>query len=85
MLFRAHDPLLHFFVGCQAIPGGFFWDWPGTFRWLWREPVIFVLFHYGLGGFHNRLIARKFSKTRLGAEIEEQKKAGAWPAEGGIL
>jgi hypothetical protein len=51
----------------------------------WREPVTCVLFHYGLGGFHNPLIARKSSKTRLRAEIEERKKAGAWPAEAGIL
>jgi hypothetical protein len=81
MLFRAHDPLLHGSVGSQPIPSDFFWDWPGIFRSrLWREPVICVLFQYGLRGFHNPVIARKFSKTRLRAEIEERKKAGAWPA-----
>jgi hypothetical protein len=37
--------------------------------------VISVLFHYSLRGFHNPRIARKFSKTRLRAEIEERKKA----------
>jgi hypothetical protein len=58
MLFRAHDPLLHGFVGSQPIRSGFFWDWPGIFRSrLWREPVICVLFHYGLRGFHNPLTA----------------------------
>jgi hypothetical protein len=51
----------------------------------WREPVICVLFHFGLGGFHNPRIARKSSQTRLRAEIEERKKVGARPAEGGIL
>jgi hypothetical protein len=63
-------------MGSQAISSGFFWHWPGIFRFrLWREHVICVLFHYGLRGFHNPLIARKFSKTRLRAEIEERKKA----------
>jgi hypothetical protein len=61
----------------HLILSGFFWDWPGIFRSrLWREPVICVLFHFGLRGFHNSLIARKFSKTRLRAEIEERKRAG---------
>ena len=73
-------------MGSQPISSGFSWDWPGIFRSRrWRDPVIYLLFHYGLRDFHNPLIGRKFSKTRLGAEIEEQKKAGAWPAEGGIL
>ena len=45
-------------MGSQAISSGFFWHWPGIFRFrLWREHVICVLFHYGLRGFHNPLTA----------------------------
>jgi hypothetical protein len=32
MLFRAHNPLLHCFMGSQLIPSGFFWERPGIFR-----------------------------------------------------
>jgi len=92
MLFRAHDPLLHIFMGSQPIPGGFFWHWPGIFRSrLWRERVICILFHYGL--LHLRpascrrepltflrcldiYIAERV--TRQIAEAEVRSKSGNW-------